>query len=71
VGNGRWRIVLPEGVRVDVIWQLAGEEELLVRHLSQRRDSLEQIFLKAVGHIERDSAEVAVPAEEGAFDGRL
>ena len=32
---------MPE-VDLDVIWQLAAQEELLVHHLTHRRDSLEQ-----------------------------
>lgn len=69
-GDGRWRIVLPEGVEVDAIWQLAGDEDLLIRHLSQRRDSLEEIFLKAVGHIEGAVVDTG-GAEEGAVHGGL
>lgn len=70
-GHGRWRIVLPEGVDFDVIWQLAHREELLVRHLSHRRDSLEEIFLKAVGHIDATPPDGGVPAEELVASGRL
>ena len=55
-GHGRWRIVLPEGIDFDVIWRIAAAENLLVRHLSHRRDSLEEIFLKAVGHIDATTA---------------
>jgi ABC-2 type transport system ATP-binding protein len=50
-GAGRWRIVLPAGVEVEAIWQLAMRQDLLVRKLTHRRDSLEEIFLKAMGHL--------------------
>lgn len=50
-GGGRWRIVLPAGVEVEAIWGLAERQNLLVRKLSHRRDTLEEIFLKAMGHL--------------------
>jgi len=70
-GHGHWRIVLPEGVEFDVIWQLVSREQLLVRHLSNRRDSLEEMFLKAVGHIETAPPDGGGPAEEMVANGRL
>ena len=70
-GSGRWRIVLPPDVDIDVIWQLASREELLVHHLTHRRDSLEQIFLKAVGHLETTLQDSGVPAEKVVADGSL
>lgn len=64
-GGGRWRIVLPPGVQLDVIWGLAASQGLLVRKLSHRRDSLEEIFLKAMGHLGRASGEAGdtLPAQ--------
>jgi ABC-2 type transport system ATP-binding protein len=50
-GDGRWRIVLPPEVDVQALWDLLARQELLVRRLTHRRDTLEEIFLKAVGHI--------------------
>jgi ABC-2 type transport system ATP-binding protein len=50
-GGGRWRIVLPAGVEVDAVWQLAARQDLLVRKLTHRKDTLEEIFLKAMGHL--------------------
>ena len=50
-GGGRWRIVLPPNVEVQAIWDLLARQNLLVRKLSHRRDTLEEIFLKAMGHI--------------------
>jgi ABC-2 type transport system ATP-binding protein len=50
-GGGRWRIVLPAGVELEAIWGLAARQNLLVRKLSHRRDTLEEIFLKAMGHL--------------------
>jgi ABC-2 type transport system ATP-binding protein len=70
-GGGRWRIVLPPGIELDVVWRLVARENLEVRRLTHRRDSLEEIFLKAVGHIERTPRENAMPVEEVTSDGRL
>ena len=70
-GRGRWRIVLPTGVGLDMIWKLAAEEDLLVHHMSHRRDSLEEIFLKAVGHIESSPTDGSVSAEEMVANGGL
>jgi ABC-2 type transport system ATP-binding protein len=50
-GGGRWRIVLPAGVELDAVWGLAARQNLLVRKLTHRRDTLEEIFLKAMGHL--------------------
>jgi hypothetical protein len=50
-GAGRWRIVLPAGIGVEAIWGLAARQNLLVRKLTHRLDTLEEIFLKAMGHL--------------------
>lgn len=60
-GDGRWRIVLPSGMDVDLIWRLATQAGLLIHRMTHRRDSLEQIFLQAVGHLET----AAVPLVAG------
>ena len=58
-GGGRWRIVLPAGVEVEAIWGLAARQNLLVRKLTHRRDTLEEIFLKAMGHLAHTPGESA------------
>ena len=50
---------LPPGVEVDAIWGLAGRQKLLVRKLTHRRDTLEEIFLKAMGHLAQTPGEGA------------
>jgi ABC-2 type transport system ATP-binding protein len=62
-GGGRWRIVLLPGVDVDAIWGLTARHHLLVRKLRHRRDTLEEIFLKAMGHLAH------TPGEAAAVDG--
>jgi ABC-2 type transport system ATP-binding protein len=61
-GGGRWRIVLPPGVEIDVLWGLVARQQLLVRKLTHRRDTLEEIFLKAMGHLTH------TPGERAAMD---
>jgi ABC-2 type transport system ATP-binding protein len=45
---GRFKLILPSGFDLDEIYRLAAESELQLRHLSYRRDTLEDIFLKAM-----------------------
>lgn len=47
-GGNRMKIVLQDGVEVRDLYQLAAEEEMQIRRLSYKRDSLEDIFLKAM-----------------------
>jgi ABC-2 type transport system ATP-binding protein len=70
-GGGRWRVVLPPGVETGVIWRIAARQNLEVHRLTYRRDSLEEIFLKAVGHLEHTPGEAEAPMQEVAVDGRL
>jgi ABC-2 type transport system ATP-binding protein len=47
-GGNRMKIVLQEGVEVRDLYQLAADEDMQIRRLSYKRDSLEDIFLKAM-----------------------
>jgi len=58
-GAGRWRVVLPSGVEVDALWGVLHREGLLVHRLTHRRDTLEEIFLKAMGHIAHTPGDAA------------
>ncbi|HEV7669954.1 MAG TPA: ABC transporter ATP-binding protein [Thermoanaerobaculia bacterium] len=44
----RIKLVLPEGVEVRALYQAAVDHSVQIRHLDYRRDSLEDIFLKAM-----------------------
>ncbi|HVT60253.1 MAG TPA: ABC transporter ATP-binding protein [Thermoanaerobaculia bacterium] len=44
----RLKLVLPEGVEVRDLYRLAAERQLQIRRLDFKRDSLEDIFLKAM-----------------------
>lgn len=65
-GAGRWRIVLPAGVELEAVWGLMSREGLLVRKLTHRRDTLEEIFLKAMGHLTQTPGEAAALEREQA-----
>jgi ABC-2 type transport system ATP-binding protein len=47
-GFGRLKMVLPEGFEMREIYRLAAEQDLQLRKLNYRRDTLEDIFLKAM-----------------------
>jgi ABC-2 type transport system ATP-binding protein len=47
-GDHRMKVVLQQGVEVRDLYRLAAREELQIRKLSYKRDSLEDIFLKAM-----------------------
>ena len=47
-GGGRFKMVLPEGFELREIYRLAAQRNLQLRRLSYRRDTLEDIFLKAM-----------------------
>lgn len=44
----RLKLVLPEGVQVRDLYRLAAERKIQIRRLDYKRDSLEDIFLKAM-----------------------
>jgi ABC-2 type transport system ATP-binding protein len=49
VGRGqRIKLVLPEGVEIRDLYRLAAERQVQIRRLDYKRDSLEDIFLKAM-----------------------
>jgi ABC-2 type transport system ATP-binding protein len=70
-GEGRWRMVLPPGAEVDSLWRVIAALDLRVHKLTHRRDTLEEIFLKAVGHLPQDAPQAGEPAREAAANGRL
>ncbi len=47
-GFGRFKMVLPEGFELREIYRLAADRDLPLHRLSYRRDTLEDIFLKAM-----------------------
>ncbi len=47
-GNGKVKLVLPDGVEIRRLFEVAAERNVLIRRLHHKRDSLEDIFLKAM-----------------------
>jgi ABC-2 type transport system ATP-binding protein len=48
LGPGRLKMVLPESIAVRDLYKIAGEQQLQIRRLDYKRDSLQDIFLKAM-----------------------
>jgi ABC-2 type transport system ATP-binding protein len=46
--QGRIKVVIPEGLEVRSLYALADEQNVQIRRLNHKRDSLEDIFLKAM-----------------------
>ncbi|MGH9722211.1 MAG: ABC transporter ATP-binding protein, partial [Bryobacteraceae bacterium] len=51
-GQGRLKLVMPAGLEIRQLYALAAERQVQIRRLDHKRDSLEEIFLKAMenGH---------------------
>jgi ABC-2 type transport system ATP-binding protein len=47
-GQRRVKLVMPEGVEIKNLYELAAKQEVQIRKLNYKRDSLEDIFLKAM-----------------------
>jgi ABC-2 type transport system ATP-binding protein len=62
--QGRLKLVLPDGLEVRRLYEVAAEQDVQIRRLNHKRDSLEDIFLKAM-----ETADSNVKAE--AVNGRL
>jgi ABC-2 type transport system ATP-binding protein len=54
--NGRAKLVLPEQVEIRELYQIAERTNVQIRRMNHRRDSLEDIFLKAMEKPERQEA---------------
>jgi ABC-2 type transport system ATP-binding protein len=63
---GKLKVVLPEGVEIRELYKLAAERDLQLRRLTYRRDTLEDIFLKAM-----ESPRLAPQAGQEVANGRL
>ncbi len=48
LGTGRYKMILPEGFDLREIYRAAADHDLPLRRVSYRRDTLEDIFLKAM-----------------------
>lgn len=50
-GQGRMKVVLPENIEIRELYQIAAQREVQIRRMNYRRDSLEDIFLKAMEEV--------------------
>lgn len=57
-GASRLKVILPPGMEIHDVYRLAAQQNVRIRRLNYRRDSLEDIFLNAMG-------------QAGAANGRL
>jgi len=48
-GASRLKVVLPPGIEIHDVYRLAAQQNVRIRRLNYRRDSLEDIFLNAMG----------------------
>ena len=46
--QGRVKLILPEGLEIRRLYEVAAEQQVQIRRLNHKRDSLEDIFLKAM-----------------------
>ena len=46
--QGRLKLILPDGLEVRQLYQIAADQNIQIRRLNHKRDSLEDIFLKAM-----------------------
>ena len=46
--QGRVKLVLPDGLEIRKLYEIAAQQEVQIRRLNHKRDSLEDIFLKAM-----------------------
>jgi ABC-2 type transport system ATP-binding protein len=66
-GGGRLKLVLPERLTIQQLYAAAAEQGVQIRRFSYRRDSLEDIFLRAMEAPEGRTE--AAPGESGGHGG--
>jgi ABC-2 type transport system ATP-binding protein len=62
--QGRFKVILPDNLEVRQLYELAATQNVQIRRLNHRRDSLEDIFLKAM---EAKPAETGAEARSGSL----
>jgi ABC-2 type transport system ATP-binding protein len=64
-GGGRFRMVLSDGIEISDIYRVAAEQDVQLRRLNFRRDSLEDIFLRAMNGSLAPQVDTGVEASNG------
>jgi ABC-2 type transport system ATP-binding protein len=57
-GKQKIKVVLPEGIEVRDLYRLAAERQVQIRKLDYKKDSLQDIFLKAMETEVRENGRV-------------
>src|SRR6516165_7603724 len=71
-GQGRLKIVMPEHIEVRQLYRLAAEHSAQIRKMNYRRDSLEDIFLKAMSSpASSTGTPPPPPVKQGSANGSL
>lgn len=70
-GSGRLKIVLPDNIELRQLYRLAADHSVQIRRMNYRRDSLEDIFLKAMSNKEMAGGPPPPPPPPGSANGRL
>src|SRR5262252_4134133 len=60
-GAGRLKVVLPDNIELRQLYRLAAEHSVQIRRMNYRRDSLEDIFLKAMSQKETSTGNPPPP----------
>jgi ABC-2 type transport system ATP-binding protein len=68
-GSGRLKIVLPDNIELRQLYRLAGDHAIQIRRMNYRRDSLEDIFLKAMSNKETSTGAPPPPPPRSAHGG--
>ena len=48
-GKRKLKMVLPQGIEIRDLYRIAAEQQIQIRRLDYKRDSLQDIFLRAMG----------------------
>jgi ABC-2 type transport system ATP-binding protein len=71
-GQGRLKVVMPEHIEVRQLYRLAAEHSAQIRKMNYRRDSLEDIFLKAMSSPDSSTGTPPPPPlQQGNANGSL
>jgi ABC-2 type transport system ATP-binding protein len=72
-GQGRLKVVMPDHIQVRQLYRLAAEHSAQIRKMNYRRDSLEDIFLKAMANpgSSTGTPPPPPPAKQGRANGSL
>ncbi len=66
----RIKAILPDQVELGLIYRLAAERRVQLRRVSYKRDSLEEIFQRAMNDTGGQNATAAQPKQDQAMEGR-